>query len=76
MATESRRGGNTCAEQATAGEQAASGTSEAGAEEAVLAALRRQLQPHLLAALHAQNTRLHATTDQVRQLELNKIYQN
>ncbi|GBP40540.1 Transcription factor GATA-4 [Eumeta japonica] len=28
-----------------------------GGEEAVLAALRRQLQPHLLAALHAQNTR-------------------
>lgn len=29
------------------------------AEEAVLAALRRQLQPHLLAALHAQNTSPH-----------------
>ncbi|XP_052759276.1 uncharacterized protein LOC113513278 [Galleria mellonella] len=29
------------------------GGAEGGAEEAVLAALRRQLQPHLLAALHA-----------------------
>lgn len=30
-----------------------------GTEEAVLAALRRQLQPHLLAALHAHTTRPH-----------------
>ncbi|KAJ8728034.1 hypothetical protein PYW08_016419 [Mythimna loreyi] len=33
------------------------GSGGEGAEEAVLAALRRQLQPHLLAALHAHNTR-------------------
>ncbi|XP_075973351.1 uncharacterized protein LOC142974746 isoform X2 [Anticarsia gemmatalis] len=40
-----------------AGEGAGSGGE--GAEESVLAALRRQLQPHLLAALHAHNTRAH-----------------
>ncbi|XP_047529933.1 uncharacterized protein LOC125066070 isoform X1 [Vanessa atalanta] len=33
-----------------------------GAEEAVLAALRRQLQPHLLAALHAHSPRSHTQT--------------
>ncbi|XP_052740261.1 zinc finger transcription factor Trps1 [Bicyclus anynana] len=33
-----------------------------GAEEAVLAALRRQLQPHLLAALHAHAPRPHSHT--------------
>lgn len=33
------------------------GSGGEGAEEAVLAALRRQLQPHLLAALHAHSTR-------------------
>ncbi|CAH2268986.1 jg16012 [Pararge aegeria aegeria] len=33
-----------------------------GAEEAVLAALRRQLQPHLLAALHAHTPRPHSHT--------------
>ncbi|CAG9584481.1 unnamed protein product [Danaus chrysippus] len=33
-----------------------------GAEEAVLAALRRQLQPHLLAALHAHTPREHTHT--------------
>ncbi|XP_026725121.1 uncharacterized protein LOC113492040 [Trichoplusia ni] len=44
-------GGGAC----EAGEGAGSGGE--GAEEAVLAALRRQLQPHLLAALHAHNTR-------------------
>ncbi|CAB3223969.1 unnamed protein product [Arctia plantaginis] len=47
-----------------AGEGAGSGGE--GAEEAVLAALRRQLQPHLLAALHAHNTRaLRPIRDQV-----------
>ncbi|XP_045772073.1 uncharacterized protein LOC123872011 [Maniola jurtina] len=42
-----------------------SGRGEAGregAEEAVLAALRRQLQPHLLAALHAHAPRPHSHT--------------
>lgn len=36
---------------------AAGGAGAEGAEEAVLAALRRQLQPHLLAALHAHAPR-------------------
>ncbi|XP_063380870.1 uncharacterized protein LOC134667398 [Cydia fagiglandana] len=48
----SRRGANTCSEPAEPPVAA-----EGAPEEAVLAALRRQLQPHLLAALHAQNTR-------------------
>nr|XP_049699718.1 uncharacterized protein LOC110371329 [Helicoverpa armigera] len=53
-------GGGAC----EAGEGAGSGGE--GAEEAVLAALRRQLQPHLLAALHAHNTRtVRPHTDQV-----------
>nr|XP_032521669.1 uncharacterized protein LOC116773338 [Danaus plexippus plexippus] len=41
---------------------AAAGGPSDGAEEAVLAALRRQLQPHLLAALHAHTPREHTHT--------------
>lgn len=70
--TESRRSGSTCPEsiEAVSGAGVGAGTGVgAGAvsasesaerpEEAVLAALRRQLQPHLLAALHAHNNRPH-----------------
>lgn len=53
---ESRRSGSGAGGAACeAGEGAGSGGE--GAEEAVLQALRRQLQPHLLAALHARTAR-------------------
>ncbi|CAH2106552.1 unnamed protein product [Euphydryas editha] len=42
------------------GAAGAGGAGGEGAEEVVLAALRRQLQPHLLAALHAHSPRSHA----------------
>ncbi|CAG5031851.1 unnamed protein product [Parnassius apollo] len=63
-----RGGGGACAEvsegasggggRGAADAGAGAGVGAAG-EEAVLAALRRQLQPHLLAALHAQNPQPH-----------------
>ncbi|CAH2037728.1 unnamed protein product, partial [Iphiclides podalirius] len=62
----SRRGGAACAEVTEGvaggggGAGGAAAASDAG-EEAVLAALRRQLQPHLLAALHAHNPQPHRT---------------
>lgn len=60
-------GGGEAGEGAGAGAGACAGEAGEGAEEAVLAALRRQLQPHLLAALHAHNTRaLRPMRDQVR----------
>lgn len=56
IVTESRRsGGGAGGAACEAGEGAGSGGE--GAEEAVLQALRRQLQPHLLAALHARTAR-------------------
>ncbi|XP_050563573.1 uncharacterized protein LOC118264286 isoform X1 [Spodoptera frugiperda] len=50
-----RSGGGAGGAACEAGEGAGSGGE--GAEEAVLQALRRQLQPHLLAALHARTAR-------------------
>ncbi|XP_028161746.1 transcriptional regulatory protein GAT1 [Ostrinia furnacalis] len=54
-ARKSRRSGGSGGGAGTEAAEAApaAGGAEPGAEEAVLAALRRQLQPHLLAALHA-----------------------
>ncbi|XP_013169277.1 PREDICTED: transcription factor gaf1 isoform X3 [Papilio xuthus] len=63
----SRRNASSCAEVTESGGGAGGGGGGGGgvgaggeaSEEAVLSALRRQLQPHLLAALHAHNTHTH-----------------